>query len=499
VESAIVGARETGRRSGEVLVERRLVDALALEVILREQLVRRLEFLATIPAATAYGYYDTTNFLERAGGPSEKPFALGAIWRVIRRGVPQERLRDLIARLGDGPLRFHAEAPLGRFDFTPAEQAVVEVLRAKPQPFAELVGRGLAESTTVELLIYALSALRHFDTGTGTRPVGSERTSNSMRAPDAAGHSPSFAPPRAVSSVVPPRAAPSFTPARLASSRAPGSRPGGTGPDSYRRELAERLGTTKQSYYQVLGIPSNASTEMIASAFFILAKRFHPDRLGPTFEDVRDQATRLFARMTEAHQVLSDPTRRKEYDELVQQGEGAAEEQEEVLRVVRAATSFQKAQVLLKRSNLAAAEAEARQALADDPDQADHVALVAWLDANKPNADLEAALKILNECVRKEELNLRVRWYRGQIQKRLGHERRALEDFRYIVERDPRHVDAQRELRLHDLQRTGRKSFPGPSRPPGARESDPGRARRTSSNPPPPADKGGFFGKLFKK
>ena len=88
--------------------------------------------------------------------------------------------------------------------------------------------------------------------------------------------------------------------------------------------------------------------------------------------------------------MLSDATRRKEYDELVKQGEGAAEEQEEVLRVVRAATSYQKAQVLLKRNNLAAAEAEARQALADDPEQADHVALVAWIDASKPNADLEA-------------------------------------------------------------------------------------------------------------
>jgi curved DNA-binding protein CbpA len=278
----------------------------------------------------------------------------------------------------------------------------------------------------------------------------------------------------------------------------------GTPSDPFRRELAERLGSVKQSYYEVLGVAGDATTEAIASAFFQLAKRFHPDRLGSGFEDVREQATRLFARMTEAHQVLSDSVRRKEYDELVKQGEGAAEEQEEVLRVVRAATSFQKAQFLLKRSNLAAAEAEARQALADDPQQADHVALVAWLDAAKPNADLEAALKVLNECVKMEEVNLRVRWYRGQIQKRLGHERRAIEDFRYIVERDPRHVDAQRELRLHEMQRTAGKSTGGNKSTGGSRSSAPGpsgdgRSRRTSSNPPPPGDKGGFFGKFFKR
>jgi curved DNA-binding protein CbpA len=265
----------------------------------------------------------------------------------------------------------------------------------------------------------------------------------------------------------------------------------GGAPASFRRELSERLGRVKQSYYQVLGIPDDARTETVQSAFFQLAKRFHPDRHGAELEDVRDQATRLFARMTEAHQVLSDPVRRKEYDELVKQGEGAAEEQEEVLRVVRAATSFQKAQVFLKRNNLTAAETEARQALADDPEQADHIALVAWLDANKPNPDLEAVLKVLNKCVTMEEVNLRVRWYRGQIQKRLGHERRAIEDFRFIVERDPRHVDAQRELRMHDMRRGAQKS--NAPRAPG----DSGRPRRPSSDPPP--GKGGFFGKFFKR
>ena len=501
VEAAVAGAREAGRRSGEVLVERHLLDDTALEALLCEQIVRRLEFLATLPAATAYGYYETTNFLERAGGPSGHPYPVGSIWRVIRLGVPQERVRDLIARLGDAPLRFHPEAPLGRFDFTPAEQAVVQVLRAKPQPFAELVGRGLAEPSTVELLIYALSALRHFDTGTDTRPVGSERTSNSLRAPaGAASHRPAAPLTAERASSAPRSARMASAPApRMVSAPAPPVAPAAVGPADLRRELAERLSGTKQSYYEVLGVPGNAPIEVIASAFFGLAKRFHPDRLGPEFEDVRDLATRLFSRMTEAHQVLSDPKRRQEYDELVKQGEGSAEEQEEVLRVVRAATSFQKAQVLLKRSNLAAAEVEARRALADDPDQADHVALVAWLDANKPSANLEAALKILNECVNKEELNLRVRWYRGQIHKRLGNERRAIEDFRFVVDRDSRHVDAQRELRLHDMQRTGRKSFPGPSRPPSAGASDHGRTRRTSSNPPPPAEKGGFFGKLFKK
>jgi curved DNA-binding protein CbpA len=490
LDSLLGEARPAGRRLGEALVERQLLGVPALDALLREQVVRRLEFLASLGGDTAYGYYEATNFLERAGGPSSQPGALGAIWRVIKAGVPPQRVRELLARLGEVPLRFHPDAPLARFEFTPREQAVVDVLRAKPQPFTELVARGLVAGELTELLVYALSALRHFDTGAGTRPVGAERTSGSMRAAPAARQTTTpaaheGAPPRA-----PLAPSPSVRPAPSVDT------PSAATNDPFRRELVERLSRANQSYYELLGVPEDAPNALIASAFFELAKRFHPDRLGSEYSDMRDQSTRLFARMTEAHQVLSDGTRRKEYDELLKQGEGSAEDQEEVLRVVRAATAFQKAQVLLKRSNLQAAEAEARKALADDPDQADHVALVAWLDASKPNPDLESLLKVLNECVKQEELNLRVRWYRGQILKRLGHERRALEDFRFIVERDPRHVDAQRELRLHDLQRgagkSGRKSLI-----PGASAGD--RPRRPTTDPPPPADKGGFFGKLFKK
>ena len=484
LELALAQAREAGRRLGEVLVERHVLDDAALEATLREQIVRRLEAFVALPPETAYGFYEKTNFLERAGGPSGHPHAVGSIWRVIRRGVDPRRLRELLDRLGDAPLRFHAEAPLGRFDFDRGERAVIDVLRAKPQPLAELVGRGLADTSIVELLVYTFSALRHFDTGSGARPVGSERASGSMRAMPAV--RPEIPAPAPAHVPVAQRSSPTPSPVTPATANPA---------DPFRRDLAERLTSTKQSYYQVLGVPDDAPTDAIASAFFQLAKRFHPDRLGAGFEDVREQATRLFARMTEAHQVLSDPTRRKEYDELVKHGEGAAEEQEEVLRIVRAATSFQKAQVLLKRNNLSAAEAEARQALADDPDQADHVALVAWIEASKPNADLEAVLRVLSDCVKKEEVNLRVRWYRGQILKRLGHERRAIEDFRYVAERDPRHVDAQRELRLHEMTRTGNKQTAGPKTTAGA--ADPGRMRRTSH--PPPPEKGGFFGKFFKK
>lgn len=258
--------------------------------------------------------------------------------------------------------------------------------------------------------------------------------------------------------------------------------------DAFRRELLERAQAGSQSYYEVLGVAQTAAAPEIAAQYFQLAKRWHPDRLSRKDEDLRDAAERVFARISEAHQVLSDAERRAEYDEVLKAGGGAAEEQEQIQRMVRAATNFQKAQVLLRRNNHAAAEEAARAALADAPEESDHIALVAWLEANKTGADLEAALASIDRAARAEEANLRVRWYRGQLLKRLGRDRQAIEDFRFIAQRDARHVDAQREIRLYEMQRTRR-----PSQAP----DDSAKAR--SSHPPTAPKSGGLFGKLFKK
>jgi curved DNA-binding protein CbpA len=202
---------------------------------------------------------------------------------------------------------------------------------------------------------------------------------------------------------------------------------------------------------------------------------------------------RIFARINEANQVLSDPEKRREYDAQASDSGVSDEEQAQVQKVLRAATSFQKAQVLLKRNNLPGAEEAARLALADAPDEADHIALVAWLNATKQNADIEREFREVDRAVKLEPTNVRVRWYRGQLLKRLGKDRQALEDFRMIVEKDPRHVDAQREIRLYEMQRSQRRAG---SEIPAGRSTDPGGPK----TPPPGAPhKGGLLGKLFKK
>ncbi len=63
------------------------------------------------------------------------------------------------------------------------------------------------------------------------------------------------------------------------------------------------------NYYDVLGVPREASQEEIRNAYRRLAKDRHPDLAGGS--------TQEFSLLQEAHAVLSDPNRRRQHDEAL--------------------------------------------------------------------------------------------------------------------------------------------------------------------------------------
>jgi molecular chaperone DnaJ len=66
----------------------------------------------------------------------------------------------------------------------------------------------------------------------------------------------------------------------------------------------------EKDFYKELGIPSDASQEDIKRAYRKLARELHPDA-----NPDNPRAEERFKAVSEAHNVLSDPTKRKEYDE----------------------------------------------------------------------------------------------------------------------------------------------------------------------------------------
>src|SRR5512134_642157 len=77
------------------------------------------------------------------------------------------------------------------------------------------------------------------------------------------------------------------------------------------------MATTPRDFYQVLGLSRTASADDIKKAYRRLARQYHPDLHSGS---KKTEMEKKFKELNEANEVLSDPDKRKKYDQAGAQG-----------------------------------------------------------------------------------------------------------------------------------------------------------------------------------
>jgi molecular chaperone DnaJ len=75
--------------------------------------------------------------------------------------------------------------------------------------------------------------------------------------------------------------------------------------------------STRRDYYEVLGIQKGASKSEIEQAYRKLAVQYHPDRVPA---EKKEEAREKFKELSEAYEVLSDDSKRHQYDQFGHEG-----------------------------------------------------------------------------------------------------------------------------------------------------------------------------------
>ena len=76
------------------------------------------------------------------------------------------------------------------------------------------------------------------------------------------------------------------------------------------------MAENKRDYYEVLGVEKNATDEELKKAFRKLAKKYHPD----ANPDNKAEAEAKFKEVNEAYENLSDPQKRRMYNQFGHDG-----------------------------------------------------------------------------------------------------------------------------------------------------------------------------------
>lgn len=208
--------------------------------------------------------------------------------------------------------------------------------------------------------------------------------------------------------------------------------------DQIAEVLEVRQGLASKDYYQILGVDRKGSDEDIKKAYFVLARKFHPDRFDRSIsQSYREQIDEVFNAVTNAYRTLSDKEKRTAYDKStapvqVEDVGKKAELRFRQAKVLAGQTRYQEAIILLEEA------IRLRK-------KADYYLLLAQMEMKTPSLLRKAEQDFLN-VIGLEPWKADGHVGLGLLYKNEGLTIRAVKCFKKAVEIDPENKRARTEL-----------------------------------------------------
>ena len=185
------------------------------------------------------------------------------------------------------------------------------------------------------------------------------------------------------------------------------------------QEIQEKFDRLDElDHYALLGLPSDASTDAIRRAYLDAAKRYHPDALARAGVDegTRRKAGKVFGSIGTAHAVLSDPSRRRDYDAKL----GTDESDLDAERLAQAETNFRKAEILLRTGNFRGAIEYLKPAVSLWPEEPAYQAGLGWALFKKTPSEPDEARIHLERAYELDSRSAQTALWLATVLKALG-------------------------------------------------------------------------------
>ena len=202
-----------------------------------------------------------------------------------------------------------------------------------------------------------------------------------------------------------------------------------------------------RDHFITLGVTPEATRDQIKAAFLGLAKTFHPDRLPPSLPHMAQKMSAVFESIREAYDTLYDDQKRAAWvaGQKSTQKPPAAQQ---------ASDLFKMAEVFFKKRDYKQAEQHFAKAHALDKG-ANSLAAQAWSIYMDPSRKAEAAhaRQLMENALTIDARSDRAHYQLGVIARVEGDIATAERHFREAVKANPKHLEANQEIRLIEMRR----------------------------------------------